>query len=131
MTPQEEGPEPREYLRLPAMIPVRIGIIHAWQGSGLSSLLGSMSNVSRGGAEIHVRWAIPPRTELRISLPVSALGQRLLAEVVWTSASPGSNPASAVYGVRWKERLSQELLDTILLRQTGSAPDETGAIPRT
>ncbi len=114
MTTQERVPVPREYPRLPVSIPVQVQITHAWEGSTRTSRFGSLFNVSRGGAGLAMAWVVPPRTRFAILVPTPREDLRLLAEVVWTSLTPGRDPESAVYGLRWIEYLSGQNLEAML-----------------
>ena len=114
MTTQERVPVPRDYPRLPVSIPVQVRITHAWEGSTRTSRFGSLFNVSRGGAGLAMSWVVPPRTRFTILVPAARADLRLLAEVVWTSLTPGRDPESAVYGLRWIEYLSGQSLEAML-----------------
>jgi len=130
MTTQERARIPRDHPRLPVSIPVQVRITHAWEGSTRTSRFGSLFNVSRGGAGLAMSWVVPPRTRFAILVPAARADLRLLAEVVWTSLTPGRDPESAVYGLRWIEFLSGKSLEAMLplegqqARQTApTAPD--------
>ena len=114
MTTQERAPIPRDHPRLPVSIPVEVQITHAWEGSTRTSRFGSLFNVSRGGAGLAMAWVVPPRTRFAILVPAARADLRLLAEVVWTSLTPGRDPESAVYGLRWIEFLSGKSLEAML-----------------
>ena len=114
MTTQERAPIPRDHPRLPVTIPVQVQITHAWEGSTRTSRFGSLFNVSRGGAGLAMSWVVPPRTRFAILVPAARADLRLLAEVVWTSLTPGGDPESAVYGLRWIEYLSGKSLEAML-----------------
>lgn len=114
MTTQERAPIPRDHPRLPVSIPVQVQITHAWEGSTRTSRFGSLFNVSRGGAGLSMSWVVPPRTRFTILVPAARADLRLLAEVVWTSLTPGRDPESAVYGLRWIEYLSGKSLEAML-----------------
>ena len=109
---QDEGG--REYSRLPTMIPVHVEIAQAWQGADGTSLPGGLINVSCGGAGVRLRRVLPPRTKLLISVPTDSGSLRLQAEVVWTSMVPERGSSLGVYGIRWLERLSPRLLESLL-----------------
>jgi hypothetical protein len=75
-------------------------------------------------------WVVPPRTRFAILVPAARGDLRLLAEVVWTSLTPGRDPESAVYGLRWIEFLSGKSLEAMLpleaqqeRKTTPTAPD--------
>jgi hypothetical protein len=114
MTTQERVPVPRDHPRLPVSIPVQVQIAHAWEGSTRTSRFGSLFNVSRGGAGLAMAWVVPPRTRFTVLVPARRADLRLLAEVVWTSLTPGREPESAVYGLRWVEYLSGQNLEAML-----------------
>lgn len=125
MTTQEREQIPRTHPRLPVSIPVQVQITHAWEGSTRTSRFGSLFNVSRGGAGLAMSWVVPPRTRFAIMVPAARADLRLLAEVVWTSLTPGRDPESAVYGLRWIEYLSGQSLEAMLPpagRQDREAP---------
>ena len=52
---------------------------------------------------------------------------RLLAEVVWTSLTPGRDPESAVYGLRWIEYLSGQSLEAMLPLEKPQAQETPAA----
>ncbi len=109
------GGEKREFPRFASKIPAQIEVIHAWQGTSAGPFPGELYNVSRSGAGLRLDRVFPPRTRLRIALPAMSRGQRLSAEVVWTSATFGRGEArGAVYGVRWLEQLSRLALEAIV-----------------
>ena len=114
MTTQERAPIPRDHPRVPVSIPVQVQITHAWEGSTRTPRFGSLFNVSRGGAGLAMSWVVPPRTRFAILVPAARADLRLLAEVVWTSLTPGGDPESAVYGLRWIEYLSGKSLEAML-----------------
>jgi hypothetical protein len=114
MTTQEHVPVQRDYPRLPVSIPVQVQITHAWEGSTRTSRFGKHFNVSRGGAGLAMSWVVTPRTRFAILVPAARADLRLLAEVVWTSLTPGRDPESAVYGLRWIEYLSGQNLEVML-----------------
>ncbi len=114
MTAQTQVQVPRDYPRLPVTIPVQVQITHAWEGSTRTSRFGTLFNVSRGGAGLAMSWVVPPRTRFAILVPAAWTDLRLLAEVVWTSLTPGRDPDSAVYGLRWIEYLSGQSLEAML-----------------
>jgi len=76
-------------------------------------------------------WVVPPRTRFSILVPAAGADLRLLAEVVWTSLTPGRDPESAVYGLRWIEYLSGRTLEAMLPpegpRDRETAPSTPGA----
>ena len=111
---QDEGA--REFPRLVTMIPVNVEIAQAWQGPVGEKLPGGLLNVSCGGASVRLQKVLPPRTRLSVSVPTESGSRRLLAEVVWTSLTPGRRSSPGVYGIRWVERLSADSLESLLLR---------------
>ncbi len=105
----------REFARFASKIPAQIEVIHAWQGTSAGPFSGELYNISRSGAGLRLDRVFPPRTRLRIAVPSTIRGQRLSAEVVWTSATFGQQTAgAAVYGVRWLEQLSRLALEAII-----------------
>ena len=130
MTTQERTPIPRDHPRLPVRIPVRVQITHAWEGSTRTSRFGSLFNVSRGGAGLSMAWVVPPRTRFSILVPAAGADLRILAEVVWTSLSPGRVPESAVYGLRWIEYLSGRSLEAMLAAEGRQDQDAAPSAPR-
>ena len=129
MTTQERAPIPRGHPRLPVSIPVQVQITHAWEGSTRTSRFGSLFNVSRGGAGLAMSWVVPPRTRFAILVPAARADLRLLAEVVWTSLTPGRDPESAVYGLRWIEFLSGKNLEAMLPVERQQARETTPTAP--
>ncbi len=133
MTQPSEEPKARqggsrEFPRFAAKIPAQIEVIHAWQGTSAGPFSGELYNVSRGGAGLRLDRVFPPRTRLRIAIPSMLRGERLSAEVVWTSAlvrEPASGPA--VYGVRWLEELSRLALEAIIPEALRQEEHEAGA----
>jgi hypothetical protein len=130
MTTQEHVPIPRDHPRLPVKIPVRVQITHAWEGSTRTSRFGSLFNVSRGGAGLSMSWVVPPRTRFSILVPAAGADLRLLAEVVWTSLTPGREPESAVYGLRWLEYLSGRNLAAMLSQDDRPDPESPPRAPQ-
>lgn len=128
-TVEEHAPAQRDYPRVAVQIPVQVRIIHAWEQSTRTATLGSLFNVSRGGAGLTMAWVVPPRTRLSILVPMVDAGFHLLAEVVWTSLTPGRDPARALYGVRWVEYLSRHRLEAMLPPPGPSMP-EAMPVPR-
>jgi len=129
MTTQERAPIPRDHPRLPVSIPVQVQITHAWEGSTRTSRFGSLFNVSRGGAGLSMAWVVPPRTRFTILVPAARADLRLLAEVVWTSLTPGRDPESAVYGLRWIEYLSGKSLEAMLPLEGQQERETTPSAP--
>jgi len=129
MTTQERAPIPRDHPRLPVSIPVQVQITHAWEGSTRTSRFGSLFNVSRGGAGLSMSWVVPPRTRFAILVPAARADLRLLAEVVWTSLTPGRDPESAVYGLRWIEYLPGKSLEAMLPLGGQQARETTPSAP--
>lgn len=127
ITTQERAPIPRDHPRLPVKIPVQVQITHAWEGSTRTSRFCSLFNVSRGGAGLAMSWVVPPRTRFSILVPAAGTDLRLLAEVVWTSLTPGRDPESAVYGLRWIEYLSGRSLEAMLSQENRPVSD---TVPR-
>jgi len=113
---------PRDYPRTSVRIPVLVEIMHAWERSTRRSTDAILSNVSRGGAGLSMAWTVPPRTRLAILVPAMGGDLRLLADVVWTSHTPGPDPESAAYGVRWVEYLSRHKLEAMLPAEGAPAP---------
>lgn len=132
MTAVGEGDEQegRLFSRLSAMIPVRVEIAQPWQGAAAAALPGGLLDVSCGGAGLRLRCVLPPRTRLFISVPEGNTTRRLLGEVIWTSSSPDRSSAAGLYGVRWVESLSPEVVDALLMRVrtagTGEVADGSG-----
>ena len=129
MTTQERAPIPRDHPRLPVSIPVQVQITHAWEGSTRTSRFGCLFNVSRGGAGLSMAWVVPPRTRFTILVPAARADLRLLAEVVWTSLTPGRDPESAVYGLRWIEYLSGKSLEAMLSPEGQQKRETTPSAP--
>jgi putative two-component system response regulator len=94
-------------------IPVEVEIAQAWEVS-TPRLAGELWDVSRGGAKIRLARCLPPHTRLRLTLPATAGPLQMTAEVVWTSASPGSDTSNPFYGLRWADFVSQGSLDDLL-----------------
>lgn len=107
----------RGFSRIPVVIPVRVESFPTSQAAAFAVVPGVLLNIGRGGGRVRVRWEIPPRTRLVISLPIGMPSLRLPAEVIWACHPPDGGPEPAVYGVRWAEPLSSTILETILLRQ--------------
>ena len=114
MAIQRKGEGAREFPRLSTMIPVYIEIAQTWQGTDGASVPGGVLNVSCGGTGM--RRVLPPRGRLVISVPTDSGCRHLPAEVVWTSTVPGRRSSPGVYGLRWMERLSPRLLESLLPR---------------
>lgn len=131
VTPQSDDREPREFSRLPAMIPVRVEVAHVWEGATFTAMPATLFNMSRGGAGLRLQWVVPPRTRLLISLPTGTPPHRLLAEVVRTPQGPGREPKGELYGIRWLERLSPEVLESVVLQQGFWESGEEADAPRT
>jgi hypothetical protein len=74
-------------------------------------------------------WVVPPRTRFAILVPAAQADLRLLAEVVWTSLTPGRDPESAVYGLRWIEFLSGKNLEAMLPVERQQGPERTQTAP--
>ena len=130
MTTQERAPTPRDHPRIPVSIPVQVEIAHAWEGSTRTSRFGSLFNVSRGGAGLSMSWVVPPKTRFAVLVPAAGTDLRLLAEVVWTSLTPGRDPDAAVYGLRWVEYLSGQSLEAMLPPERRRNGDATPSVPR-
>ncbi len=113
MISQDREREPREFPRYPAMIPVRLEVLHAWEGTAFSVLSGSLFNLSRGGAGLRLMRVLPPRTKIVIFVPAGPEGLRLRGIIVWTSVVPGLGHEPVSYGVRWFESLSRPVLDML------------------
>jgi hypothetical protein len=129
MRPESSVRVSREHPRHSSRIPVDVEIAHAWEAGSQRAVSGTLYNVSRGGAAVAVAWAFPPRTRLRILVPVTTR-LRLLAEVVWTSLVPGRDPRTAIYGVRWIDHLSREHLEAMAPDRKGSGPGGETQGPR-
>jgi hypothetical protein len=123
MNAQKSVPIPRDHPRVAVRIPVQVRISHAWEGGSHAPTAGSLFNVSRGGAGLSMSRVVPPRTRLSIVLPTLVSDLRLLAEVVWTSHTPGRDPGFATYGVRWVEFLSRQGLEAMLPSTEPPRPD--------
>lgn len=120
--------EQREFPRFASKIPAQIEVIHAWQGTSAGPFSGELYNISRSGAGLRLDRVFPPRTRLRIAVPAMMRGQRLSAEVVWTSAAIGQQAAGgAVYGVRWLEQLSRLALDALIPQEMQQEERSQGA----
>jgi hypothetical protein len=74
-------------------------------------------------------WVVPPRTRFAILVPAARADLRLLAEVVWTSLTPGRDPESAVYGLRWIEFLSGKNLEAMLPVERQQGRERTPTAP--
>jgi hypothetical protein len=103
----------RGYPRQRVRIPVHVQVTHTWQGTTGRPIRGLLSNVSQGGGGLSLEWIVPPRTRLSIQVPSAESDVRLLAEVVWTSVTPGRDAETAAYGVRWIEYLSRPALEAL------------------
>ena len=121
MSPESSAGIPREHRRHSARIPVYVEIAHAWESSQRRAFLGTLFNVSRGGACAQIAWVLPPRTRLHILIPVGE-HLSLSAEVVWTSFEPGNDFTSTTYGIRWLDFLEGEHLRAM-------APGEEHRVP--
>jgi cell division FtsZ-interacting protein ZapD len=95
------------------MIPTHVTVDHAWESSAPNAFSGMLLNISRGGATLRLAGTLAPRTRLRLALPTSAVARNLPAQVVWTSAIPGRRRRSAIYGIRWMEEFSPQVLDAL------------------
>jgi hypothetical protein len=104
---------PRAHPRVSVQIPVTIEVVHAWERQAGRMVPGTLFNMSREGGGIRAAWVVPPRTLLRVSVPAAPRPLHLLAEVVWTSATPGGEMGGPVYGVRWTEFLSRRSFETM------------------
>lgn len=111
------GRDPREFNRLPVVIPIRVVSIRVWEGAPFITLPGTLLNISRGGAGIRLRWVFPAGTRLLVSIPAGTPSLQPVAETVWSALASGHGHGLAVYGVRWMEKLSGRVLQSILLRQ--------------
>ena len=120
----DEDRDPREFSRIPAVIPVRVEILPAWKGPVFAAVPGALLNIGRGGARLRVGWEFSPRSRLFILLPIGMPNLRLLAEVIWASRGAGRGGESAFYGVQWVELLSSGALQSVLLRQGFSSEAE-------
>ena len=121
MNPDSSEENPRGQRRYSARIPIYVEIAQAWEGSPRRAFPATLFNVSRGGACVQVAWVLPPRTRLRILIPVGER-LRLTAEVVWTSFEPGHDFTSTTYGIRWLDFLEGEHLRAM-------APGEEHRVP--
>jgi len=101
---------PRRFPRPRCMIPVHAVIDHAWEPTTLTAFSGALLNISCGGATVRLPAILPPRTRLRLTLPTTVVSRNLQAQVVWTSAVPGMRAKHALYGIRWREALSEQAL---------------------
>jgi len=126
---RSDGP-PREFSRIPGVIPVRVEILPASKGGVFAAVPGVLLNIGCGGGKVRVRWDLPPGTRGFISLPVGTPGLRLLAEVVWGSRASGFGNEPAMYGVRWIDPLSAGALRVVLLGQGLTSPGEMAHAPR-
>ncbi len=114
---RKSGRDPREFNRLPVVIPIRAVIVQAREGASFVSLPGTLLNISRGGAGIRLRWVFQTGTRLLVSIPAGTPSLQPLAETVWSALTSGHGHGLAVYGVRWMERLSGWAVQSVLLRQ--------------
>jgi len=114
MTSVQSAPIPRDYPRFASRIPVRVQVVHAWEGSTRTAVSATLFNVSRGGAGVSLPYVLPPRTRVAVLVPVAAPSLRIPAEVVWTSRAPGQGGGTVVYGVRWMSYLSRESLEAMV-----------------
>jgi hypothetical protein len=114
----------RGFPRASAAIPVRVEIAHTWERTTRRSIPGTLVNVSQGGGGVSMAWAVPPSTRVIVLVPTGSK-LRLLAEIVWTSATPGGDPGSAMYGLRWVEHLPEKYLDLMT-----AIPDQSASIQR-
>jgi hypothetical protein len=99
------------------VIPVRVIILQAWEGAPFIALPGAITNISRGGARVQLRWECPQRARLLISVAAAKAGSSLSAEVVYSGPVPGGGCGPPVFGVRWVEKLSSETLRSVLAAQ--------------
>jgi len=97
----------REYARHASKIPVRVEVVHAWKGSAGTPLSGNLLDVSRGGASLHLNQVLPPRTSLRVVMATAIPGLSLVAEVIWTPLEPRREGPGRMYGLRWRQQLSE------------------------
>lgn len=119
------GGPPREYTRIPVVIPVRVQILTAKKGSVAAAVPGVLLNISCGGGTARVRWNLPAGTRVLISLPVGTPVLHLLAEVVWGSRPSGFGNEPSMFGVRWSDPMSVGALQAVLLGQGLIAPRES------
>ena len=126
---RNDGP-PREFSRIPVVIPVRVEILPANKGGVCAAVPGVLLNIGCGGGRVRVRWELPPGTRVFISLPVGTPGLRLLAEVVWGSRPSGFGNEPSMFGVRWIDPMSVRALQAVLLGQGLSTPRESAHASR-
>jgi hypothetical protein len=108
------GQERRSGIRLPIDVPVTCQP----KGPGGSPLQGRTGNMSRGGLLLRLSHAVPPGTELELTLHPPHGQVRAEGEVVWVEPLEKRSPGEPVrHGVRfnalgWSKALSLALLLT-------------------
>jgi hypothetical protein len=110
--------KPRITPRAPAHVPVQVEVAHAWDVSA-KRIAGEIWDVSRGGAKVRLPCVLPPHTRLRLILSSAGGTLQLSAEVVWTSAFPGTGKSKPFYGLRWVGFVAQATLDVMLAEPDG------------
>ncbi len=129
VAPRIGGQHARKFLRMPAVIPVRVEFLQDSNEAMFTSVPGALLNVGCGGGRVRFRWELSVRTRLFISLPAGTPHLRLLAEVSWASQPPGREPGLTEYGLRWMEPLSSSVLQSVLLRQGLAGRWEAAHVP--
>lgn len=126
---RNDGP-PREFSRIPVVIPVCVEILPANKDDVFAAVPGVLLNIGCGGGRVRVRLELPPGTRVFISLPVVTAGLRLLAEVVWGSRPSGLGNEPSMFGVRWIDPMSVGALQAVLLGQGLTTPRESAHASR-
>ena len=126
---RNDGP-PREFSRIPVVIPVRVEILPANKAGAFAAVPGVLLNIGCGGGRVRVRSELPPGTRVFISLPVGTPDHRLLAEVVWGSRPSGFGNEPPIFGVRWIDPMSVGALQRVLLGQGLTTPREAAHASR-
>jgi hypothetical protein len=122
------GDPPREFTRVPVVIPVRVQILTAKKGSVVAAAPGVLLNIGCGGGRVRVRWELSAGTRVLISLPVGTPVLHLLAEVVWGSRPSELGNEPSVFGVRWSDPMSMGTLQAVLLGQGLMTPRESAHV---
>jgi hypothetical protein len=126
---RNDGP-PREFSRIPVVIPVRVEILPVNKSGVFAAVPGVLLNIGCGGGRVRVRLELPPGTRVFISLPMGTPGLRLLAEVVWGSRPSGFGNEPSMFGVRWIDPMSVGALQAVLLGQGLTTPREAAHASR-
>ncbi len=128
--PRGDEGDPREFSRIPVVIPVRVEVSPPPPEAGCATVAGALLDIGRGGGRVRVRQELPLHSRLFVWLPVGLPNLPLAAEVVWTSPPSDRGLEPSVYGVRWLEPLSAGILASVLLRQGLATAWEVGHAPR-